>query len=206
MKKLIILSISILVLTACSSLEKKDKEYNIFSAERILPQISVPVGEKLIYEGKFVWDKQDFNFHFIIKTQSPSVKRVVAINEYGSKVLDGNFTNGSFSLTYISPEYEDYIAQRFEMIVTYLLFPPTNLKNDYYAKKMFTQKFTIEDGFLYYYHKKYEPLPFKMEYTHQARIKGEMFFNKYENTLPIEMVYQDAIFPKLVLEFKLTDL
>ena len=71
---------------------------------------------------------------------------------------------------------------------------------------MFTQKFTIEDGFLYYYHKKYEPLPFKMEYTHQARIKGEMFFNKYENTLPIEMVYQDAIFPKLVLEFKLTDL
>lgn len=206
MKKLIILNLSILLLLACVSTDTKSGRDSIFIAERILPQISADIGEKVIYEGKFVDDDYDFNFHFIIKFIDESNQRILAINQYGIKVLDGNFTDGSFTLDYVSPDYENFVAERFKMIATFLIFPPQEVASKYYSQKNFIEKYKIQDGYVYYYHKKYEPLPFKMQYTQKTRIKGNMFFKQYEDNLPVEMVYEDSIYKKLKLEFKLTDL
>ncbi len=206
MKKLIILNLSILLLLACASPDTKKSGKNVFIAERILPQISADVGEKLIYEGKFIDDNYDFDFHFIIKFIDESNQRVVAINQYGTKVLDGNFTDGSFALEYISPDYKSFVADRFKMIATFLIFPPQEIGSKYYSQKNFIEKYKVQDGYVYYYYKKYDSSPFKMQYTQKTRVKGNMFFKKYENDRPTEMVYEDAIYEKLKLEFKLTEL
>lgn len=206
MKRIIILNLSILLFLACATSDNKRSADSVFMAERLLPIVSADIGEKLIYEGKFVDTNYDFDFHFIVKFVDENNQRVVAINQYGTKVLDGNFTNGSFTLEYISPDYKNFVAERFKMISTFLIYPPQEVDNKYYSQKRFIEKYKVQDGYVYYYYKKYDSSPYKMQYAQKTRIKGDIFFNKYENNRPTEMVYKDAIYEKLKLEFKLTEL